>query len=204
MDKNIWMSILRALENKKMSQKKKTILIVGVILFVVMGLIGKYQYDQYQVERNRHFSKMALLFMVLQPEDKNLIKNSYSNLELTAFQKNPPKIEMNTSAGLGIKVLAYNYYNDENIDATKIQEMMENGEFNSAYEDNVDFIYWSNHNRDDITDYQNAIQKAAERMGTHLPAAENTTYQDYLNIINNPEGKIYMDEFYTSIEKNNE
>jgi len=187
-----------------MSKKKKTILVVSAILVVLIGFIGKYQYDQYQVERNRDFSKMALLFMVLQPEDKNLIKSSYSNSELTAFQKNPPKIEMNTSAGLGIKVLAYNYYNDENIDATKVQEMMENGEFNSAYEDNVDFIYWSNHNRDDITDYQNAIQKAAERMGTPLPAAENTTYQDYLNIINNPEGKIYMDEFYTSIEKNNE
>jgi len=53
MDKNIWMSILRALENKKMSQKKKTILIVSVILVVVIGLIGKYQYDKYQAEENR-------------------------------------------------------------------------------------------------------------------------------------------------------
>jgi len=36
-----------------MSKKKKIILIVGAILVVLMGFIGKYQYDKYQAEENR-------------------------------------------------------------------------------------------------------------------------------------------------------
>jgi len=206
MDKNIWMSILRALENKKMSQKKKTILIVGVILFVVIGLIGKYQYDKYQAEENLKLAEMSNIFTAIYPEDKEIWNGqygSYSKAELKSFIKNPPKIEMNTASGLGLKVLAYNYYNDEDIDATKIQEMMESGQFHETYEYTVDFIDWANKNSGKITKYHIALSKASDSLGKGELDPETTTYEEYLSIINNSKGKKYIDEYFSS-RRNNE
>jgi len=48
----------------KMNKKKKMILIVGVILVVVIGLIGKYQYDQYQAKENRNLSGFFLTSLI--------------------------------------------------------------------------------------------------------------------------------------------
>jgi len=182
-----------------MNKKKKMILIVGVILVVVIGLIGKYQYDQYQAKENRNLSEVALVFMIADPKDKNLIKSNYTNAELKNFIKNPPKIEINTGAGLGLKVSAYNYYNNVNVDAYTIQELVESGKFHEAYEYSASFIHWSKNNPNEILNYQNAVNYASVQMGEGELDPTITTYKDYLDIINSEDGQKYMDEYFTSI-----
>jgi len=190
------MSFIQALR-RIMSKKKNTILIVGAILVMLMGFIGKYQYDNYQAEENRKLSEVALVFMVLRPEDKNPVRGSYSDAELQVFLKSPPKIEMNTSSGLGLKVSAYNYYNDADIDAYSIQKMMESGKIIQTYDEYQNFMSWSNKNKNKIADYDKALCYVAEKLGTPLPTkGEDITYLDYLNIINNPETPALIEEYF--------